>query len=410
MSDLKEVNSEVVGTSSSDIQHPARTATRKSTRTKPSSIPKSTSPSGPVEALTRNADEPRKSNVTGGVKRRRSISNAAPSRKHPGQTSAVDELDEQDEASSRRSKKPSTQDSKTSPAKGNSKSKGKDVDKQEKKPKKMTKAAMERAKLEELRSDDHFGKLDDAVIKRIVKVSLERMYLIHRFRNGTRLREEFDISGSKGNVYKVTLDRQVNCSCMDFALRHQVCKHLMFVYIKVLRLQGHLPVFSRIRLTEQELNQVFDEALENPTEQAMANPELRKAWESAVGYRPDHVDSESNENAAPSGKRLIPEEGDVCGVCYEDLEAGSVEGLEFCLKSCGRPIHTDCLETWLNSRGLDRTCIWCRARWHDPAELHADSRKANGYGIGLGTRGTVVDATGRQLNLAAAVGLGGPAP
>lgn len=406
MPSLKDDGFEVVGVASTGIKRPVGAATRQSTRTKLPPIPKAKSPSSTpvVEALGLNADHPSKRVVTGPVKRKRSTSNASQSRH--GYASSSDERDELEEVPSRRYKKPSPTASRASPAKGKARTRGKLTDKEEK-PKKVSKASLERAKLDELRKDKHFGKLDDATIKRIAKVSLERMYLINRFRNGEQLKEEFDISGSKGNVYKVTLDRQVKCSCMDFTLRRQVCKHLMFVYLKVLRLEGHLPVFSRIKLTEDEVEQVFDEALENPVAHAMAHPELRKAWAEAVGYvSEEDAASGSNETTVPSGKRLVPEEGDVCGVCYEDLEPGSTEGLEFCLESCGRPIHTDCLETWFNTRGFDRTCIWCRARWHDVAK--AKDKTSNGYGIGVGARGSVVDASGRQLNLAAAAGLDAP--
>ncbi|TKY86667.1 hypothetical protein EX895_004307 [Sporisorium graminicola] len=405
MSSLRDDGFEVVGVTSSGIQRPiraprTRAAIRKSTRTtKLPSIPKADSPSQQpeVEAVGLNAGHPSKRKVTSSAKRRRSISDA--SRSSRGRSASHDEeRDELEEGPSRKYKKPSNKASKASPSKAQDKSdakakgKGKGADK-EPKPKKITKAGLERAKLDELRSDEHFGKLDDGIIKRIAKVHLERMYLIHRFRNGEQLREEFDVSGSKGNVYKVVIDRSVSCSCMDFSLRRQVCKHLLFVYIKVLRLEGHLPVYSRIRLSADEVDQVFDEALENPVAQALAKPELRKAWETAVGYQSEGDDevasgsgsgTGSNRDEAPAGKRLVPEEGDVCGVCYEDLEPGSIEGLEFCLESCGRPIHTDCLETWFNTRGFNRTCIWCRAI------------------------GAVVDASGRQLNLAAAAGLNEP--
>ncbi|CBQ71722.1 conserved hypothetical protein [Sporisorium reilianum SRZ2] len=436
MASLHDDGFQVVGVTSSGIQRPiraprTRAATRKSTSTKLPSIPKAASPSQQpvIEAVGLNASHPSKRNVTNPIKRRRSTSDA--SRSGRGRSASYDdeERDELEEGPSRKYKKPSPKASKASTSKdqdessttgkgkAKGKGKGKGAAEKEAKPKKITKASMERDKLAELRSDRHFGKLDDAVIKRMAKVHLERMYLIHRFRNGEQLREELDVSGSKGNVYKVVVDRNVSCSCMDFSLRRQVCKHLLFVYIKVLRLEGHLPIYTRVRLSVDEVEQVFDEALENPVAQALAKPALRKAWETAVGYQSDGNEMESDTEAASgsnqveerAGKRLIPEEGDVCGVCYEDLEPGSVQGLEFCLESCGRPIHTDCLETWFNTRGFNRTCIWCRAKWHEPtvAKVTVD-KEARGYGVGLGPRGAVVDASGRQLNLAAAAGLHEP--
>ncbi|CCF53653.1 hypothetical protein NDA11_003606 [Ustilago hordei] len=379
---------EITDAKGPSVPPPIRASTRQAVRGKLPPIPKAASPSGTSSSAANDKNETTPSTR----KRRRSIGGAGPS----------EEPDELEQGPSRKyARSPS---SSRSPAKS-TKAKKPAAEKKESKakPKKISKAAMERAKLDEVRNDEHFGKLDSDTIKRIAKAHLERMYLIHRFRRDQQtLQETFDVSGSTGNVYKVTVARHVNCSCMDFSLRRKVCKHLLFVYLKVLRLPGSLPVYKSIRLSEDQVAQVFAKALQNPIAEAMARPELRKAWETAVGYQPSPSDSTYEEPAAPQGKRLIPTEGDVCGVCYEDLEPGSVEGLEFCLKSCGRPIHTDCLQTWFNTRGYDRTCIWCRAKWHDSDRQ--DTHDTNGYGIGLGHHGAVIDrSTGRQLNLAAAI-------
>lgn len=362
---------------------------------------------------------------TSSVRSSRRDTSASPTkRKRTGRSTSISrarssspgEVDELEESSTRRYRKPSTSSSSPKDSKRSSptKGKGKTADK-ETKPKKPSKASLERAKLEEVRKDKHFQKLDEATIKRIAKAHFERLYLIHRYREGDDLKEAFDVCGSKGNVYKVLIDRTVSCSCVDFSLRRQVCKHLLFVYLKVLRLDSHLPVFPKTRLSAEELEEVFDQALANPVAQAMANPELRDAWKKAVGYTSDDESesapgsSATGTNNVPVGKRLLPEEGDVCGVCYEDLEPGCVEGLEFCLESCGRPIHTDCLETWFKTRGFAKTCIWCRSKWHDPYESRSqDPEKHKGYKIGVGRRGAVVDSSGRQLNLAAAAALHEP--
>lgn len=376
------------------VKRPVRASARKPARTDLPAIPHTTS--------RPQAAESARPSVDGAVstKRKRSL--------RASRSPSVVERDELEEGPVRRYRKSaSPKVAKYSAAKtigkSNAKSTGKGKTKlndERAKPKKVSKAALERARLEELRNDEHFGRLDEATIKRIAKAHHERLYLIHRFRDSTQLREGFDVMGSTGNVYKVCVGRQVSCTCMDFHLRRQVCKHLLFIYIKVMRLSGHLPIYTRIRLDDEEIQQVFDEARHDPIAEAMAKPELRKAWEVAVGYKPsDGSESSSTPEAACEGKRLIPEEGDVCGVCYEDLEPGSVEGLEFCLESCGRPIHVDCLETWFNTRGFARTCIWCRAIWRKtPSYVE---HQADGYRIGLGSRGNVVNSsTGRQLNLA----------
>ena len=378
---------------------PSRSTARKAPRGKLPAIPRRPLVTIPGDATPASTSEASGSDVPLAI----ATTRTRPKRKRSSsaQSSTPEEYDELDEASKRRYKKPAV---KKSSAEGASPTKGKaKADKKEAKPKKVSKAAIKRAKLEEIRNDRHFGKLEEAAIVRIANVQLDRMYLIHRFRRNQQLREEFDIFGSTGNVYKVVVARQVECTCMDFKIRRQVCKHLLFVYIKVLQLGGHLPIYSSLRnLSNDVLEQIFEEARPNPVAEVHAAKGIRQAWETSVGYEPSASNSSQDRTVeSPEGKRIIPGEGDVCGVCYEDLEPGSTEGLEFCLKSCGRPIHTDCLETWFNSRGFDRTCIWCRARWHESTTSASKDPREDGYGIGVGRRGWVVDrATGRLLNLA----------
>ncbi|SNX83390.1 uncharacterized protein MEPE_02097 [Melanopsichium pennsylvanicum] len=402
---------EVIAAQGSGIRRSPRKPARDLDRTALPSIPKVASSASSTheletEALGLNASHPsRRAASSSNTKRKRTCSTVSRASACPSSDAEVDELEE---GSHRRYRKPSISSSSSKSA-SRIKAKGKAKQKDDK-PKKPTKAALERQKLEEIRKDKHFKKLDDANIRRIARAHHERLYLIHRYRQGDDPKEAFDVCGSKGNVYKILVDRSVSCTCMDFKLRRQVCKHLLFVYIKVLRLGSHMPVYNKVRLSNDEVEKVFEEALDDPVAQVMAKPELRNAWEKAVGYKSDDYEpttssSASNEELIPGGKRLIPEEGDVCGVCYEDLEAGSAEGLEFCLESCGRPIHTDCLETWFNTRGFAQTCIWCRARWRNPLKEEVADKKHQGYGLGLGHRGNVVDGSGRQLNLAATAGL-----
>jgi hypothetical protein len=44
---------------------------------------------------------------------------------------------------------------------------------------------------------------------------------------------KFSILGSTGNVYEVRVEQVPSCSCPDFHKRRELCKHLIFVYLKV---------------------------------------------------------------------------------------------------------------------------------------------------------------------------------
>ncbi|PWZ00764.1 hypothetical protein BCV70DRAFT_200025 [Testicularia cyperi] len=287
------------------------------------------------------------------------------------------------------------------------------------KPRKLSRAAQEQIKMEEFKADPNFRRLDDSQIRRLARVFLDRMYLVHRQKSTIMPnQEEFQVFGSRGNIYRVTVDYECKCTCIDFVKNKSPCKHMLFVYYKVLRLPSSSPAYMFTTLGTAQLVQIFAEALADPVAEAVASKGVRKAWEEAIGYQGGEEASTSAttiETAKRPGKRILPEAGDLCGVCFEDLPKGSEENLEFCLESCGRPIHTDCLQMWFQNRSTDaygrameKTCIWCRAPWPESKTEDRDRSSGfydeyRGYGRGPDQRGVVRDQrTGLQLNLAAA--------
>ena len=69
------------------------------------------------------------------------------------------------------------------------------------------------------------------------RVMTQRMFLIERSgRKDGSLEEDFSVLGSTGNVYMVKVSQIPSCTCPDF-LKHQVhCKHILFVFLKVLKI------------------------------------------------------------------------------------------------------------------------------------------------------------------------------
>ncbi|KAN0063363.1 hypothetical protein ACQY0O_004529 [Thecaphora frezii] len=281
---------------------------------------------------------------------------------------------------------------------------------------------------EEVQNDPTLQNMPKEIKDRIIRVLSQRMFMINRFRAAGTLKEEFDVLGSTGDVYKVTIASEPKCTCMDNRIRKKLCKHLLFIFLKVLRLPRNSPMFLQNGMSHEQLVELFEAARPNPIEEgAQASKELRRAWEVSVGLRlpgqefddegsdgSKAVKEEEKEASDPLGKRLLPLEGDSCPICYEDLEAASTEGLTFCLSSCGRPVHDDCFQQWCRSKGgLERghvTCVWCRAAWPvsraTPKGPSASQLQENGYGIGM-FRGAV-RAFGQSrgvLNLADVAGV-----
>lgn len=71
-------------------------------------------------------------------------------------------------------------------------------------------------------------------LERLERVSTQRMFLIDRRRttseDGGQEEEVFDIVGSTGNVYQVSVKKVPTCSCPDGRKGNQ-CKHIVYVYL-----------------------------------------------------------------------------------------------------------------------------------------------------------------------------------
>jgi hypothetical protein len=62
----------------------------------------------------------------------------------------------------------------------------------------------------------------------------------------------FNMAGSTGNIYTVTLDYRPTCTCPDFEKREDVCKHIMYTLVKVVGLpKTSTSVYQKALLTTE---------------------------------------------------------------------------------------------------------------------------------------------------------------
>jgi len=187
--------------------------------------------------------------------------------------------------------------------------------------------------------------------------------MIDRHREGGALREEFKVLGSTGNVYTVTIDRLPECTCPD-ALKGNHCKHILFVFLKVLHVGEASGLWYQKALITSELEEIFAGAPLAPN--APVHLGAREAYARATGKNLTQEGS--------SKKRRVMEKGDDCPICYETMHGLGEGKLRFC-DECGNALHGECFEQWSKSkRGESLTCVWCRA-----AVVQQQSKSAGGY-------------------------------
>ena len=244
---------------------------------------------------------------------------------------------------------------------------------------------------------------------RLERALHQRIFLLDRPRPA---RHKFEVMGTRGIAYVVMLAADddagtsaetgasgyhvhptsrawdedfPSCTCPDFEGRRILCKHILFVLVKILHLA---PPITR---------DMLDEACERgpaPRQHAAAAPRFlgpravvapRRRPTSSFATHARAADDDSDVDELAQGLRELTtaaacqaaacqakpvEAGEECPVCYEAMAAGGggggVEALVFCAAECGRHFHADCLERLAqhcSRAGLPLQCPLCRAPW-----------------------------------------------
>ncbi|KAF7327866.1 hypothetical protein MKEN_00366500 [Mycena kentingensis (nom. inval.)] len=222
------------------------------------------------------------------------------------------------------------------------------------------------------------------ILDRVERVMSQRFFMVDRVREGDALVEEFKVLGSTGNIYTVTIKNLPSCDCPD-AQKGNHCKHILFVFLKVLQVPQSSGHWYQKALLSDELQSVFANAPMAPN--ALANPRVRAAYAKAVG-KPDAPPEPEKSN------KRMPGEGDDCPICYDSAFNVPEKNLTFC-ETCGNAVHNECFGQWkqtCRSQSKDLACVWCRAKWPVAA-------------AGAGGSGAGANLEEGYVNLASAAGV-----
>ncbi|TVY80483.1 hypothetical protein LSUE1_G004461 [Lachnellula suecica] len=169
-------------------------------------------------------------------------------------------------------------------------------------------------------------------LERLHRVKTQRMFLIDRSKkvseDRTHEEEEFDIAGTTGNIYKVTIGKLPKCSCPDNEKGNQ-CKHIIYILVNVLKTREDLAY--QLAFFTTELAEIF---AKGPPSSQSSEALLRP---------PTQVES---ENAR----------GEII----------------WCKAACGQNIHRQCFQQWAKAKpGQTVRCVYCRTPWkHDEKTIN----------------------------------------
>ncbi|ODQ49693.1 hypothetical protein SAICODRAFT_10577 [Saitoella complicata NRRL Y-17804] len=252
-----------------------------------------------------------------------------------------------------------------------------------------------------------------AVESRIARVISQRLFLVHTELPSSSNYAIFHVLGSTGNVYLTTLQQRPHCTCPDYAFsgrrrdgRGVMCKHVLFVLVKVCKVRGALCWQSGFGREEVEgmVEGLRGRAREGDEAGIRVSREVREFYlgrettpeggvvKSEVKSEEGRAEEEGVE--VHNGAHRKPLTGD-CPICYEDLSSStpSPSSTVWCKAACGNNIHAECFGEWAKSlkrSSKSVTCVYCRTEWVGP-----ENEKKKGSGRGRG--GSAVVGNGRVV-------------
>lgn len=151
------------------------------------------------------------------------------------------------------------------------------------------------------------------------------------------------------------------CSCPQAG--SELCDHLLFVLLRVLRLPPEDALSWQLGWTDAEVSA------------ALAHNQRRERGQEAAARRRSarrrRSGAAAGEESAANGDGvsrhpLDPDE--VCPICQEDMREADI--LVWCRVACGKSIHARCMRVWAQHQegiGEEVTCPLCRKPWGERA-------------------------------------------
>ncbi|XP_030448613.2 uncharacterized protein LOC115671242 [Syzygium oleosum] len=190
-------------------------------------------------------------------------------------------------------------------------------------------------------------------VDRIVRAVSHHLLLLHRSES------TFFVLGATGNVYTVSLSSSPACTCPD---RATPCKHILFVFIRVLGVSLDDSCLQRRTLRPCQLQRL----LATPSSpDAMAGPSLRER------FHRDFFRARARPDGAGLPEEVHVEDGASCPICLDELKERGGQRVVAC-GTCRNPVHEECLLRWKRSRGRrPAICVICRGRWRRAEQENA---------------------------------------
>jgi hypothetical protein len=232
--------------------------------------------------------------------------------------------------------------------------------------------------------------------QRIARARTQQLFLVQKG-DVTNLSCSFVVLGSTGNVYTVKIERVPDCTCPDHA-KGNLCKHILFVLLKVMALDANSPLVYQAAWLSSELKHMFQQLgrryqqLSHGTSAnataVLANAAVRAQFaKSEQQQGGEDADVGAKDDTTSLGVARRPQDQDEdCPICFDALLGGGGGGggavasqTTYCRARCGANFHRVCIRHWLEQpqQRSSPTCPMCRELWNDGTSNTKTNTKAN---------------------------------
>lgn len=191
--------------------------------------------------------------------------------------------------------------------------------------------------------------------QRIDRAKTQRMYLVRCGTMQDDFQCDFVVLGSTGNVYDVDIGPIPNCTCPDHQ-KGNLCKHILFVLLKVMALDAHSHLIYQAAWTPSELHSMFAQMkarFANVSGAVIANRQVQETFAKLS----QGLDAEDTKSGV--ARKAVTE--DDCGICFDIMTKSQT--LSYCRGTCGANFHKACIDPWLAQTQPQPTCPMCREAW-----------------------------------------------
>jgi Ring finger domain len=172
----------------------------------------------------------------------------------------------------------------------------------------------------------------------------------------------FSVRDEPGKIFKVTISNPHTCSCSSCSTSN-LCVHLVFVLLKVLKVPQNHPLSHQTSLTDSEITLVLSGSCGGVPGGPKSTAASRRQLTNNGSKKPDEGMGLNEDGYVH--RQELDEDGCIqCPICQDDMSKD--QALTWCRKGCGNNIHAKCMQNYSQYKISNKEaagCPLCRVDW-----------------------------------------------